>query len=141
MFPYHYWWIAALLVLVMELLTGTVFLLIVCGAFLVAGLASWLGSGEIMATIIGAISGSIGVIVLRRYQRDRTLAQPLSADLNQGQLVVLLSRNGNVGRVRYRGTEWDAILLDSKLSAGDVGYIAGHENNYLLISSHPMGTV
>ena len=66
---YHYWFISALLMLILEFLTGTFFLLIIACALLIGGLLCWLGSSGVIASSASALSGLIGVLILNHYKR------------------------------------------------------------------------
>ena len=108
---YYLWWIAAAILVGVEMMTGTFYLLIVALACVAGGLvantgfdASWQWGGAAVVEVIGTAA-----VVL---WKKKFATQPrLSNNLDVGQRVSVLEwRDDDTARVSYRGTQWDAVL-------------------------------
>ena len=108
---YYLWWIAAAILVGVEMMTGTFYLLIVALACAAGGLvaysgfdASWQWGGAAVIEVIGTAA-----VVL---WKKKFATQPrLSNNLDVGQRVSVLEwRDDDTARVSYRGTQWDAVL-------------------------------
>lgn len=105
---YVYWFLLALVLLGLEMVTGTFYLLVVSVAMAVGGLAALLGVGIAWQLTLCAMAVVAGTLMLRRWKKPRRGAGP-SVGLDIGQPVRLLKWNENgSARVAYRGAEWDA---------------------------------
>jgi len=105
---YIYWFLLALILLGLEMLTGTFYLLVVAIAMAVGGLAALLGTSLAWQLTLGAVTGVAGTIILRRWKSSQASAAP-SVNLDAGQPVKVLKWNDDgTARVFYRGAEWDA---------------------------------
>ncbi|MBX9349484.1 hypothetical protein K5M36_20605 [Chromobacterium vaccinii] len=131
-----FWFGCALVALIAEFVSGTFYLLMVALALACGGLAAWLGAPEPWQWLIASVSGAVGLLLIYRRRRNLMPPPPPQDDPDWGQQVEIraLTTPGHA-RIHYRGAEWDAVLLDSGLSAGGTGYISGREGNQFKISS------
>ena len=105
---YIYWFLLALILVGLEMATGTFYLLVISIAMFVGGAAAWLGFGLIVQLILAALTGISGTIVLRHW-KARHGNETSSQSLDAGQTVKVLTwRDDGSARVFYRGAEWDA---------------------------------
>ena len=108
---YLLWIVVGFVLVIVELLTGTFYLLVIgVGAF--AGAAvSWAGGG-FLAQAVGASAVALGgVWLVNRWHRANRRSSPKDDFLDLGQPVVLESwvdEQAGMARVKYRGTAWDA---------------------------------
>jgi len=133
------WLLLGLGLIVLELLTGTFYLLILGVAAGIGALAAWLGAPIWLQTVLVAIAGVAGSI----YIRKRKLAGPVGRGNDQmdvGQTVVVeawISEPQRLARVMYRGAPWDAEILGADAVAlGAVLYVVGTEGNRLRVAAN-----
>ena len=107
---YVYWFVLALVLLGVEMATGTYYLLVLSIALAVGGVVALLGLGLPAQLVFAAMTGITGIIILRRWKGGST-SDTSSQSLDMGQPVKVLTwRDDGVARVLYRGAEWDAEL-------------------------------
>ncbi|MBL8386329.1 MAG: NfeD family protein [Burkholderiales bacterium] len=106
------WFIAAFVLVVAELMTGSLYLLVI-GAGAAAGGALALAGAGFAAQLAGAAAVSVaGIAVLKVLRRGGGHKSGQGAvTLDAGQLVEVLECHADGAlRVSYRGTQWDAVL-------------------------------
>ena len=107
---YIYWFLLALILLGLEMATGTFYLLMVAIAMAVGGVAALLGTNMAWQLLLCAVTVVAGTIVLRRWKSTQ-VKEVANASLDIGQPVKVIKWNDNgTARVFYRGAEWDAEL-------------------------------
>jgi membrane protein implicated in regulation of membrane protease activity len=112
------WWLAAGVLVVAELLTGTFYLLMLalgCGA---AALAAHLGQGGAVQLLAAAIVGGGATVAwhLRRARAPKAAPAASNRDVNLdiGELVhVEAWGDDGLARVQYRGAGWSARFAGS----------------------------
>jgi membrane protein implicated in regulation of membrane protease activity len=104
---YVYWFLLALVLLGLEMVTGTFYLLMLSGAMAVGGFAALLGASVTWQLTLCAAAAVAGAIVLRRRRSVRADGAGASLDVGQPVQVLNWLDNGSA-RVSYRGAEWDA---------------------------------
>ncbi len=108
MLGYVWWWIVAAVLVGLELVTGTFYLLLYGMAAAVAGVAAWLGFGWAVQLLAAAVVAALGTLALKRWKRDTAHPESTAQDLDIGQAVQVESWQDGRGQVRYRGALWDA---------------------------------
>jgi len=108
------WFILAAVLVVAELLTGTFYLLMVALGCLAAGVAALAGVPAPLQCVAAAIVGGIAIVLLRRSRfgrRRRQVETGANPDvlLDVGQPVEVWAWQDGAARVRYRGSDWDAV--------------------------------
>ena len=79
----------------------------------------------------------LGTIFIRRiFTREKTIQEPLTQDdaINQIVMVtkdILIQDKG--GRVRFNGTDWDAVSMNKRIPAGNRVRILKRENLKFLV--------
>ncbi|MEE1653184.1 MULTISPECIES: NfeD family protein [Brachymonas] len=113
------WWIAVVLLLGAELLTGTFFLLMMALAAIMGALSAHLGLGLPAQLIIAALSGSlltVGWYLLRKKRKLATTDPDRSATRNKldiGSVVMVEAwQPDGTTDVQYRGARWQAIAAN-----------------------------
>lgn len=108
MAPYVYWFLLALGLVILELATGTFYMLVLALALAIGGVAALFGLSESIQFTLSAVAGVVGTLILQRVRRAKSAHEP-NQSLDIGQLVQNVSwRKDGSARVFYRGTEWDA---------------------------------
>jgi membrane protein implicated in regulation of membrane protease activity len=109
------WWIAVGVIVGLELLTGTFYLLMLALGAAAAAVCAQVGGSQSSQMLVAGIVGGVAVLgwhLWRQRARDRALGQghanpDLHLDLGQTVNVVEWTPDGRA-RVSYRGAEWDA---------------------------------
>lgn len=136
MFEYWVWWLLAVVLIGVELMLGTFYLLAVGFAFIAGGVVAWFGGAVPMQLVVGGVLSVVGVIVAHQWRMRRALPPPqVSLDLGQTVRVQTWREDGSA-RVEYRGTQWDAELADAKEARAETMTIVGTRGSTLLIAGH-----
>jgi membrane protein implicated in regulation of membrane protease activity len=123
MFETHYFWfILAAGLVILELLTGTFYLLVLALGCAGGGIAAWLGLGISAQLIATALVCIVGWALLRRRQRRNTEGLPeldsdaaVNFDIGQKIQVASWSVEGH-STVMHRGSQWQAELAQGSKS-------------------------
>ncbi len=131
---YIYWFLLALVLAGLEMVTGTFYLLVLAIAMTVGGLVALLGAGIAWQLVLGAVTGVTGTIILRRWKNDHAgTAAGINLDVGQ-QVKVLKWNDDGSARVFYRGAEWDASLEASDTPRDGMLYIADVRGSALILT-------
>ena len=134
MTDYWLWWVAAALLVGLELLIGTFYLLAVGIAFVAGGIAAWMGASAPMQMLVGGALAVIAVIVAHQWRKARGVPAP-QPPLDRGQTVRVGRWNPDgTARVDYRGTQWDAELAPGHVTRADTMYIVDTRGSTLVLS-------
>ena len=137
--PAIVWLLAGLLLVVVELMTGTFYLLILGVAAGIGSAIAYVGQPFWMQALIAAIAAVVGGVLVNRYHRRVKASSPATSADDFGQTVTIeswVSEPQRVARVRYRGTIWDADVLGSEIVApGALLYVVGTQGSRLKVSS------
>lgn len=101
------WAVLAGLMVVVEMLSGTFYLLGVGLGAAAAGTAAALGVPTAGQIFVFALCTAASLLIVTRCKKPTKPA--LDADIGQEVEVLFENANGSY-RVAYRGTEWDALL-------------------------------
>ena len=138
---YLLWIIGGFVLVIVELLSGTFYLLVIgVGAFAGAAVA-WAG-GSYVAQAIGACAVAlVGTWLVNRWHRTRQPGSAKDNFLDFGQPVVLESwvdEGSGTARVKYRGTTWDArVPAGTHPALGTTLIINGQDGSTLLVGAAP----
>lgn len=105
------WMIVAAALVVAELLTGTLYLVVIAGGTVAGGLAALACSSLTTQFIACGTVALLGLVWLKKVRlAPRRLSQaPPSLDLGQ-PVEVIEQRNDGTLLVNYRGSTWDAVF-------------------------------
>ena len=134
-----YWLIAAVAVFMLELFSGTVYLLVLSAALAGAGLTAWLFNNSAVASmLVAAFLSAVGTLYVYRLRgkspKNKALQQ--HNDLDIGSVVQIEQPlSGGAWRVFYRGTTWEARAArpHAHFQMGDNARICGKDGITLLI--------
>jgi membrane protein implicated in regulation of membrane protease activity len=142
------WLIVALALLGIEMLTGTLALLFAGLGGLAAAAIAWLlpdsFAWQITVFALASLAGLI-VAVQRRRQRGEADA-PADGTESAGRIAQVVSEPdlGGVLRVRYRGSEWPAVMMGHQerengmaLAPGSHVRIVGQDGSTLQVAFAP----
>lgn len=108
------WWLIAGVAIVVELLSGTVYLLLIAAGFVAAAIAAHLGFGFTTQLIVAAVVGVGAAVAWHLIQRGRPPGPPTGANrdvnLDIGESVQVEAWNPDgTATVRYRGAQWTVV--------------------------------
>lgn len=131
------WFVAAVAVLIIELLTGTVYLLVVSAALAGSGIAYGLTGSTPAAVLTAALLSALGIWFVHAKTAVRKVETDSYQDLDAGQYVEILRHaGGNRYEVFYRGTHWQAQNTgQEELEPGTRALIVRKEGNLLIIAN------
>ena len=136
--PEVVWLVAGFALVIVELMTGTFYLLIFGVAALLAAGAAWAGAPFAVQAIAAAVVSLVGSYVVRQ----RRLALQGTGDttpMDVGQSVVFeawVDEAARVAKVRYRGAPWEAVVDGAATpAAGAMLTITAMRGNRLVVSS------
>ena len=133
MIDYWVWWVAAALLVGLELVTGTFYLLAVGLAFVVGGVVAWMGASIPAQLLVGGGLAVIAVILAHQWRKARGTPPP-QPPLDRGQSVRVDKWNPDgTARVVYRGTHWNAELAPGQTRA-ETMYIVDTRGSTLVLS-------
>jgi membrane protein implicated in regulation of membrane protease activity len=134
MAAYAYWFILALILLGVEMMTGTFYILVLALASALGGLAALAGANFVWQYLLAGIAAIVGTLILRRSRAVRR-ADPSQDNLDIGQPVRVLAWNADgTARVHYRGAEWDAQPEEASASREGTFYIKAIQGSKLILT-------
>ncbi len=140
MSPYIYWFLLSLGLVMLELVTGTFYMLVLALALGVGGFAALLGWSQSVQFTLSAVAGAIGILLLRRWRRGKAASAPsLNLDIGQPVQSVSWHQDGAV-RALYRGAEWDAELESADTPREGIFYIKALRGSTLVLTHHKPNT-
>ncbi len=135
------WIVAGFILVIVEIVTGTFYLLVIgVGAFAGAAVA-WAGGGYLAQAIGACVVALAGTWLVNRWRRTRRSGSVKDNFLDLGQPVVLESwvdAGSRTARVKYRGTTWDArVAAGAHAEPGTTLIINGQDGSTLLVGAAP----
>ncbi len=112
------WWIAAAVLVIAEMLTGTVYLLAVALGLAAGALAAHAGLSLTLQTLLAALVGAGSTLVWHfskaRRSRISTVGVSANTDVNQdigAQVQVDAWNADGTAQISYRGAQWTVLAL------------------------------
>lgn len=129
---YYIWFVAAVVLVIVELNTGTFYLLMVAVGLAAGGLGALLGLSPAAQTLVAALVAAVLIAGLRRtrfgkLRRGNAAADPdVNIDIGQELDVPAWDANRRA-RVPYRGADWNVELApDCAAAPGRYRIVAVH---------------
>jgi membrane protein implicated in regulation of membrane protease activity len=138
---YVWWFVIGFGLLVAELLTGTVYLLIIAVAMGVAGVAAFAGASLPLQLVLAAAIGLGGSMWLRTTKWGRRLHERAddrmqNMDIGQSLRVDEWSPS-RTARAPYRGSTWDVELAPGEQPVAGEFVIREIHANRLIVAAKP----
>jgi membrane protein implicated in regulation of membrane protease activity len=133
------WAVIGLVLVIVELLTGTFYLLMLGIAAFGAAAAAWLGlafaSQSVVAALVAGI-GCYGVHVYRARNRAQQMA-PIDAGM-PASFENWVDPKARLAKVRYRGASWDARVegFEGGIEPGATVYVLAADGNTLRVAKN-----
>ncbi len=134
----HFWWLLGGGLVIVELLTGTFYLLMIALGCLAGGVATLLGFSVSAQLMIGAVVALTAVYFLHRSRLmvpRKHEQQTSDNNLDLGALVQVNAWQERRARVLYRGTQWDVELAEGETSSGQWYEIKAMRGNLLIVAA------
>ncbi|WP_345810795.1 NfeD family protein [Paraburkholderia sp. PREW-6R] len=109
-----FWWIGAGVLVVLELISGTFYLLMIALGFAAAAIAHIAGAASYLQFVVAAVVASVAVLALRRSRFGRRVRKDAAhnpdVNLDIGQTLTVDAWQARRARASYRGAAWDIEL-------------------------------
>ncbi len=136
------WAVAGLVLVIVEVMTGTFYLLMLgIAAFGAAG-AALLGFGFPVQSIVAAVLSVAGCYGVHLYKVKNSAQQMAPIDAGMpASFETWLDAGTRLARVRYRGASWDARVEGMErtegIEPGATVYVLAADGNTLRVAKHP----
>lgn len=132
-----WWMVLAFGLLILELVTGTFYLLVIAVALAAAGVADLAGASFTVQLVVAATIGLAGSLWLRRSRFGRPGAEADALqNLDVGQVVRIDSwAGGTTARASYRGAQWDVQLAAGEPAVPGEFVIRAVQGNRLVVAA------
>ncbi|MBL8535733.1 MAG: NfeD family protein [Betaproteobacteria bacterium] len=137
MTPALYWFLAGLVLVIVELMTGTFYLLIFGIACSAGALVAYAGGDFAPQAIVAAFTALVGLVIVKKRKRSLE-GQGDAAAIDVGQTATFetwVNAEGRLARVRYRGAPWEADVAGSAdFQAGASLFVTAVDGTRLKVS-------
>lgn len=131
------WAILGLALVIVELLSGTFYLLMLALAAFGAALVAWLGQGFGVQAVVAAVIAAAGCYGVHVYHARNAKGRMTPLDAGQpASFESWVDPGARLARVRYRGASWDALVDgDSIPDPGAMLYVVSTSGNTLKVTT------
>jgi membrane protein implicated in regulation of membrane protease activity len=134
---YVWWALAGIGLIIVEMMSGTLVLLVLGLAALAGAVVGWFGFSFWVQAVVAAALAAAGMILASSIKKKSAGAKG-NASLDIGHTVILdswVSEADGIAKVRYRNATWDARVVGKHTPGGTVFYICAMDGSTLHISS------
>ena len=111
---WHIWLIVAFIVLIVELMSGTYFLLALAGGAALTSIATWWATPSLTTQLFTfAVASALTYMLLLSFRKKKEVANTDGTTHMIGQHVQVIEAINPQGRVKYKGVLWQAKSEDS----------------------------
>jgi membrane protein implicated in regulation of membrane protease activity len=130
------WWVLAGVLVALELLTGTFYLLMLGLGAVAGALVAMAGLGLNTQLVTAAIVGGLGAVLLGQWRKRQTTtpqeAQDQHLDLGATVQVDAWDAQGTA-QVKHRGAAWTAVLAQGQIAEPGIFRIQTMAGNRLVL--------
>jgi membrane protein implicated in regulation of membrane protease activity len=134
-----FWWIAAGVLIVAELFTGTFYLLMIALGMIAGGVALFAGALPHVQMGVAAVIALIAVVVLRRsrfgHRKQRIASQDAAVNLDIGATLRVEQWHDGRARAMYRGAQWDVLLAPGESERAGLYRITALDGSRLIVAA------
>ena len=132
------WAVTGLVLVIVELVTGTFYLLMLGIAAFGAALAAWLGLEFAAQSLVAAILSAAGCYGVHVYKVRNTAQQMAPIDVGMpASFESWLDAGTRLARVRYRGASWEARVDGVEgIEPGSTLYVLAADGNTLRVAKN-----
>jgi membrane protein implicated in regulation of membrane protease activity len=135
----YFWWVVAGVLLVLELMSGTFYLLMIAIGFVAGGLAHWAGAGLAIELPVAALVSFVAVLGLRRSRfgisKRRDASHDPNVNLDIGETLQVPHWHDGHARAMYRGAEWDVDLAPGETEGAALYQIVAMHGSRLVVGA------
>lgn len=133
---YVIWALVGLGLVIIELLSGTFYLLMLGIAAFGAAIAAYAGAGFPLQVIVAAVVAAAGCWGVHVWRAKHDTAQMPSIDAGQpASFESWIDEGARLARVRYRGTQWDARIEGTgPVATGAILYVTSTQGSTLAVT-------
>ena len=134
---YVWWAVIGIGLIIVEMMSGTLVLLVLGLAAFAGAAAGWFGLSFWVQVVTATALAAVGMIAASSLKK-KSGGPKGNASLDIGHTVLLdswVSEADGVAKVRYRNSVWDAKIIGSHTPGGTVFYICAMDGSTLHISS------
>jgi len=139
--PYLAWAILGLTLVIVELVTGTFYLLMLGVAAFGASAAAYFGLDFPVQAIVAAVVAAGGAYAVHVYRAKNAQQQMAPIDAGQpANFESWIDQGARLARVHYRGASWDArVEGEPAPEPGAIVYILATDGNTLKVTARRPG--
>ena len=132
------WAILGLTLVIVELMSGTFYLLVLGIAAFGAALAAWLGQPFGVQAVVAGVMAALGCYGVHVYHAKNSTRPMAPVDAGQpASFENWVDQGARLARVRYRGALWDALVEgEAAVSPGTLLYVISTHGNTLKVTDH-----
>jgi membrane protein implicated in regulation of membrane protease activity len=132
------WAVAGLVLVIVEVMTGTFYLLMLGIAAFGAAAAAWLGWEFPVQSVVAVVLAAIGCYGVHLYREKNRAQQMPSIDAGMpASFESWLDAGARLARVRYRGASWDARVEGAEaLEPGTTVYVLAADGSTLRVAKN-----
>lgn len=130
------WWVLTGVLVALELVTGTFYLLMLSLGALAAALAAMAGHGTTIQLVAAAVVGGLGAVMLGQWRKRQTTTPQETRDqhLDLGTTVMVEAWDAQgTAQVKHRGAAWTAELAPGQSATPGAHRIQGIAGNRLVL--------
>jgi membrane protein implicated in regulation of membrane protease activity len=131
------WAVIGLVLVIVELLTGTFYLLMLGIAAFGAALAAWMGLEFSVQAIVAVVVSAVGCYGVHLYRAKNKAQQMAPIDAGMpASFESWVDAKARLARVRYRGASWDARVegFEGAIEPGATVYVLATDGNTLRVA-------
>jgi membrane protein implicated in regulation of membrane protease activity len=131
------WAILGLALVIIELVSGTFYLLMLAVAAFGAAAAAYLGQPFSVQCVVSGVVAAAGCYWVHAYRARNAQQQMQHVDAGQpANFESWVDEGARLARVRYRGTSWDALVEgDTAPQGGAILYVLESSGNTLKVTA------
>lgn len=131
------WALLGLTLVIVELLSGTFYLLMLGIAAFGAAAAAWLGADFPLQSVVAGAVAAVGCWVVYAYRARNATKQMVHIDVGQpAKFESWVDQGARLARVSYRGAPWEAQVDGGESpEPGAIVYVQGTDGNTLKVST------
>lgn len=128
------WWLMTFALVALELVTGTIYALLVAIGFAVGALAAHLGASMPTQIVCAAVAcvAFVGGWYLRSSRRPKAHLSDMQIDVGE-QVTVAAWSQDRTGEVRYRGATWQVKPVAGAATVAGLHRIVDVQGNFLVV--------
>ncbi|HEX8885835.1 MAG TPA: NfeD family protein [Noviherbaspirillum sp.] len=132
------WLALAGMLVILEMFSGTFYLLMIALGMVAGALAAWLGLSAEIQILLAALVGAAAALALRRRRpRKSDAARDPNINLDIGQSLHVSHWHEGTARAMYRGALWDVELAHGAHARTGQFVIREVRGSRLIVSNQP----